>query len=52
VVCAFWPGGERRFAQAEKTELARQLIELVADRFYAARGADTQPRLTVIQNKD
>ena len=33
-------------------ELANALIELVAQRYYAARGTDTQPRLTVISNKD
>ena len=51
-VTVFWPGGERRFAEAQKTELARSLVELVAERFYAARGANTEPRLTVIRNHD
>jgi phosphopantothenoylcysteine decarboxylase/phosphopantothenate--cysteine ligase len=49
---AFWADGERRFAEAPKARLASDLIELVAQRYYAARGADTQPRLTVISNKD
>ena len=48
----FWADGERRFAEAPKARLASDLIELVAQRYYAARGADTQPRLTVISNKD
>jgi phosphopantothenoylcysteine decarboxylase/phosphopantothenate--cysteine ligase len=48
----FWADGEQRFPEAPKAELANELIELVAQRYYAARGADTQPRLTVISNKD
>ncbi|MGB5630882.1 MAG: phosphopantothenoylcysteine decarboxylase, partial [Woeseiaceae bacterium] len=51
-VNVFWPDGERRFPTARKEELARNLIELVAQRFYAARGADTQPRLTIVSNID
>jgi len=38
-------GGEQKFATAAKTDLARQIIILVADRFTEARGADTQPTL-------
>ncbi len=48
----FWADGERRFAEAPKTQLAGELIDLVAQRYNAARGADTQPRLTIISNKD
>ena len=48
----FWADGEQRFPKVPKAELANQLIELVAQRYYVARGADTQPRLTVISNKD
>ena len=51
-VNVFWTDGERRFPTAEKSELARNLIELVAQRFYAARGTDTQPRLTIVSNID
>ena len=51
-VSVFWTDGQRRFPEASKTELARELIELIARRFYAARGTDTQPRLTVIANND
>jgi len=40
-----WRGGEQKFATAAKTDLARQIIILVADRFTEARGADTQPTL-------
>jgi len=49
-VNVFWLDGGRRFPTARKSELARDLIELVAQRFYAARGTDTQPRLTVVSN--
>jgi len=51
-VSVFWNQGEKRFPKAQKSELARDLIELVAQRYYAARGTDTQPRLTVISNID
>ena len=51
-VNVLWSGGEKRFPNAKKSELARDLIELIAQRYYAARGNDTQPRLTVISNID
>jgi phosphopantothenoylcysteine decarboxylase/phosphopantothenate--cysteine ligase len=51
-VNVFWADGERRFPTAQKSELARNLIELLAQRFYAARGTDTQPRLTIVSNID
>jgi len=51
-VSVFWPGGEKRMPEARKSALARDLIELVAERFYAARGSDTHPRLTVISTND
>ena len=38
-VNVFWSDGERHFPTARKSELARNLIELMAQRFYAARGA-------------
>ncbi len=47
-----WDGGERDFPTASKVELARNLIELAAKHFYAERGSETQPRLTVITNND
>jgi len=51
-VNALWSDGNQRFPTARKSELARNLIELVAQRFYAARGTDTQPRLTIVSNTD
>ena len=51
-VSVFWNGNEKRFPEAQKSELANDLIELVAERYYATRGADTQPRLSLISNKD
>ncbi len=47
---ALWKDGERSFPTTLKMDLARDLIELIAKRFYAVRGADTEPRLTVITN--
>jgi len=51
-VSVFWSGGEKRMPEAQKSALARDLIELVAERFYAARGAETHPRLTIISTND
>ena len=51
-VNAIWSDGERRFPTTRKSELARGLIELIAQHFYAARGTDTQPRLTIVSNID
>ena len=51
-VNVFWVGGEQRFPAARKSKLAHDLVDLLARRFYAARGTDTQPRLTVISNTD
>jgi len=51
-LCVLWKNGKKEFATASKIELARNLIELVAQHFYAARGANTPPRLTVINTND
>lgn len=47
-----WENGERSFSTRFKSDLARDLIELAVERFYAVRGSETQPRLTIISNKD
>jgi phosphopantothenoylcysteine decarboxylase/phosphopantothenate--cysteine ligase len=39
-VDVYWNGGEQSFASAEKTELARQLIKLVAERFEIEYSAE------------
>ncbi len=49
---ALWRNGQKNFPTCSKIDLSRELIELVAEHFYAGRGADTQPRLTVISNTD
>ena len=49
---ALWNGGEQEFSISSKVELARNLIELTAEHFYAGRGSETQPRLTIISNND
>ena len=51
-VSVFWKNGEKRFPKADKSALANELVELVAERYYAVRGADTQPRLSVISTTD
>ncbi len=47
-----WSNGKKDFPKAAKSDLARDLVELIAEHFHANRGADTEPRLTVISNKD
>jgi phosphopantothenoylcysteine decarboxylase/phosphopantothenate--cysteine ligase len=51
-VDVFWDGGEQAFAQAAKTELARDIIKLVAARYAATRGSDTQPELPKLHALD
>lgn len=51
-VNVLWQNGTKEFPKTAKAELARDLIELIAKRYFAVRGADTEPRLTVISNKD
>lgn len=49
---ALWSGGEKAYPTLSKVDLARELIELAAEHFYAERGSETQPRLTIISNTD
>jgi phosphopantothenoylcysteine decarboxylase/phosphopantothenate--cysteine ligase len=49
---ALWKNGERSYPTLSKVDLARELIELAAEHFYAVRGSETQPKLTIISNKD
>lgn len=50
-VSVLWQGGEKNFPTASKLDLARDLIELVAEHFYAVRDS-SQPVLTIISNND
>lgn len=50
-VDVYWTGGEQAFTKSAKTELAQQLIKLVAERFELTRGAATQPSLSIISSK-
>lgn len=47
-----WKSGRRDLPRAEKSELARDLVELIVEHFNAVQAQDTQPKLTVISNKD
>jgi len=47
-----WHGGSREFETTLKTELADQLLRLVAERFEMTRGVATQPRLTIVEIKE
>jgi phosphopantothenoylcysteine decarboxylase/phosphopantothenate--cysteine ligase len=49
---ALWHDGEKAFGKSSKVELARKLIELAAERFYAVSASETQPKLTIISNND
>jgi phosphopantothenoylcysteine decarboxylase/phosphopantothenate--cysteine ligase len=40
----FWRGGERALPQAAKILLAESLVELIAERYHAARGPDQSSR--------
>ena len=42
----FWPGGELALGEGSKAQLARRLIELIAERYAAARSL-TQPSTQV-----
>jgi phosphopantothenoylcysteine decarboxylase/phosphopantothenate--cysteine ligase len=47
-----WNGGEQTFPEMPKTELAHELVALIAERFAVTRGADTQPALSIVSSKD
>ena len=49
---ALWEGGEKSFTKMAKTELARELMNVVVERYFATRGADTQPALSIVSIKD
>ena len=47
-VDVFWPGGEKSFPMAAKSDLASDLMNLVALRYATVRGDSTEPRLSVV----
>ena len=49
---ALWRDGEKAFPKSSKVDLARKLIELAAEHFYAVNASETQPKLTIISNND
>ncbi|MGI9233649.1 MAG: bifunctional phosphopantothenoylcysteine decarboxylase/phosphopantothenate--cysteine ligase CoaBC [Woeseiaceae bacterium] len=51
-VTVLWANGEKELSRSAKTDLARRLVDLVAQHFYAAHGSNTEPRLTVISSQD
>ena len=46
-----WRDGSKAFETAAKTELADEIVRLVAARFETTRGPATQPQLTIISRK-
>ncbi|MBU2677094.1 MAG: bifunctional phosphopantothenoylcysteine decarboxylase/phosphopantothenate--cysteine ligase CoaBC [Gammaproteobacteria bacterium] len=51
-VSVLWNNDKKDFPTAAKTELAGDLIALLAELFHSTRGADTEPRLTIISRND
>ena len=49
---ALWRDGEKAFPKSSKVDLARKLIELAAEHFYAVNASETQPKLTIISNNN
>ena len=47
-VSAFWAKGEKRFPNAQKAVLAKHLIELVAQRYNAARGTNDKDNVVAL----
>ncbi|NNE59786.1 MAG: bifunctional phosphopantothenoylcysteine decarboxylase/phosphopantothenate--cysteine ligase CoaBC [Woeseia sp.] len=47
----FWPTGEKSFPKALKTELARDLIALIAERYQERLNASTQPDLPALSSR-
>lgn len=47
-----WSNGKKTFPLSTKADLAHNLVDLMSKHFYAARGSNTEPRLTVISNLD
>ena len=48
----FWQNGERSFPLSSKARLAADLIDLIAERYAASYGADTQTELPAIAIRD
>ena len=51
-VCVYTPDGHQSFPMTVKTELARDLVEVIAGRYEQLRGSGTQPRLTVVSMQE
>jgi phosphopantothenoylcysteine decarboxylase/phosphopantothenate--cysteine ligase len=51
-VTVLWNGGERTYPTTSKVDLARQLIELAAELFHAARGTEAEQSPGAISNND
>ena len=51
-VCVYTPDGHQSFPMTAKTELARDLVGVIAERYEQLRGSGTQPRLTIVSVHD
>ncbi len=50
-VDVFWPGGEQNFALTSKTELARQLIGVIAERLEARASSSANPTAAALAER-
>lgn len=50
-VDVFWQGGEKSFGKALKTELARDLVALIAEHYQRRINTETQPDLPILSRK-
>ncbi|MGB5581482.1 MAG: phosphopantothenoylcysteine decarboxylase, partial [Woeseia sp.] len=48
----FWSNGEKTFPKALKTELARELIALIAEHFQQRFNSQTQPDLPILPRRN
>ncbi|NNK31970.1 MAG: bifunctional phosphopantothenoylcysteine decarboxylase/phosphopantothenate--cysteine ligase CoaBC [Xanthomonadales bacterium] len=51
-VTVLWRNGKKDFPAAAKSDLARSVVDLIAQNFQAAQVTNTEPRLTVLSNLD
>lgn len=48
----YWKNGEQALPTAAKTELARDIVRLVAERYAVSRGDAAQPALTIVKVRE
>ena len=51
-VDVYWPDGERSFSERHKMDLAKDIIELIAERYEVSDHTATKPELPAIAIRD